>query len=159
MRIVLDSNVLVRAAKKRAKDKRDSPACEVLSLVRSVPHVLVLSDFLLTELERVLHYPRVRQIHQLSEEEIQTFVRELDALAHVENVAKEGTEPAISTDPKDNPIIQTAIAGRADILCTLDWHIRNRKVRAYCRTHGVRIFTDVGLLRVLRREQRRKGQS
>jgi predicted nucleic acid-binding protein len=29
----------------------------------------------------------------------------------------------VSTDPDDNPIVAAALAGRADVLCTLDRHL------------------------------------
>ena len=150
MRIVLDANVLVRAT-----PRSTGPAREVLKHIRSGPHFLVLSDFILAELGRALQYPRVRALFEppLALAQIQAFLEELrgvnpagtlDTLAAEEVVA-------VSKDPDDDPVIQTAVAGRADVLCTLDRHIRrSRKVREYCAKHGIRIMTDVELLRVLR---------
>jgi predicted nucleic acid-binding protein len=65
VRAVLDSNILARAAKPSA-----GPAHEVLARVRALPHCLIVSPFLLNELERVLNYPRLRALHGLSQEEI-----------------------------------------------------------------------------------------
>lgn len=154
MRVVLDTGVLVRAAKKTEKGKRGSPAREVLRLIRSGSHVLVLSDFLLTELNRVLYYPRVRRLHCLTEEEMRTYVAELDKIGQVEKVPAVVRED-ISTDPDDNPIIQTAIQGKADILCAVDRHIRHKRVQTYCAAHGVRVLTDLELLRLLRETEGR----
>ena len=69
MRVLLDTNVLVRAAK-----PTDNPARKLLRILRRDPHVLLVSPFLLEEVERVLRYPRVRQLHGLDEAEIQAFV-------------------------------------------------------------------------------------
>ena len=52
----------------------------------------------------------------------------------------------MSADPDDDPIIKTAINGMADVLCTLDRHLRNKGVRAYCAQHGIVVLTDVELL-------------
>lgn len=54
MRVLLDTNVLVSAI-----TRRDGPARELTRLMTG-PHVLVTSAFLLSELQRVLAYPRVR---------------------------------------------------------------------------------------------------
>lgn len=62
MRIVLDTNILVRA---NAKAK--GPARELLLLiVSSREHVLLLSPFLLKELERVFGYSRSQSLANVS---------------------------------------------------------------------------------------------
>jgi predicted nucleic acid-binding protein len=63
MRIVLDTNILVRASAKAR-----GPARELLQLIVASPrHVLLLSPFLLQELERVLSYERIRTLSKLTE--------------------------------------------------------------------------------------------
>jgi predicted nucleic acid-binding protein len=47
MRVLLDTNVLVRAAKGLA-----GPPGALLALLRVEPHILIASPFLLTELDR-----------------------------------------------------------------------------------------------------------
>jgi hypothetical protein len=46
--------------------------------------------------------------------------------------------PAIISDPDDDPILQTAIVGRADILCTRDEAFRHEVVGRVCAANGVR---------------------
>ena len=66
MRIVLDTNILVRA-----NGRATGPARELLLLiVRSPGHTLPLSPFLLNELERVFSYDRVRRVTRLNEDEV-----------------------------------------------------------------------------------------
>jgi predicted nucleic acid-binding protein len=56
MRIVLDTNILVRA-----NAKAQGLARQLLQLIVDSPeHALLLSPFLLQEVERVLDYDRVR---------------------------------------------------------------------------------------------------
>ena len=61
MRVILDTNVLVRTAKPH------SPARELLALIKAGPHLLVASPFLLRELERVMIYDRVRAARSVAD--------------------------------------------------------------------------------------------
>ncbi len=145
MRAVLDTNVLVRATKNAT-----GPARELLQQFDTDQHVLIGSNAILVELLRVLDYPRVRAMHRLSEEECQEFVQSLHDAAEVVALPAAPTD-AISPDPDDDPVIHTAIHGKADVLCTLDRHLRRQDVQEYCQYHGIQIMTDVELLEQLRR--------
>ena len=75
MRIVLDTNILVRA-----NAKARGPARELLQVIVASPdHVLLLSPFLLQELERVFSYERVRESSKLTDEEIAEYLSYLRA--------------------------------------------------------------------------------
>jgi predicted nucleic acid-binding protein len=67
--------------------------------------------------------------------------------------------PVISTpvvsDPDDDPILQTAIAGHADVLCTRDEAFRHEVVGRVCNAHGIRILDDITLMQELRRQATR----
>ena len=65
MRVVLDSNILARAAHNPA-----GPAGELLNRLCTAEHVLIVSPFILDELDRVLRYPRLRPLHGLSDNAI-----------------------------------------------------------------------------------------
>ena len=70
MRIVLDTNILVRA-----NAKASGPARELLEIIAtSANHTLLLSPFLLDELERVFSYERIRISSRLTEEEIAEYL-------------------------------------------------------------------------------------
>jgi len=58
---------------------------------------------------------------------------------------------AIVSDPDDDPILQTAIAGHADVLCTRDEAFRHEIVGRMCQAHGIRVLDDITLMRELRR--------
>jgi hypothetical protein len=105
---------------------------------------------LLNELERVLNYPRLRALHGLSQEEIRTFVETLYQLAEVVQPPAGTTAEPISRDPDDNPILQTAVLGGANALCTLDRHFRDPGVLQYCAQHGIQVMSDLDLLQSLR---------
>jgi len=150
MRIVLDTNILVRA-----NAKARGPARELLQLIAASPnHTLLLSPFLLQELERVFDYKRVRVSSKLTDEEIAEYLSYLRA-KDVSEVVFPGPAPrAVPSDPDDDPVVHTAVIGRADVLCTLNRDFYNPSVRDYCRERGVLISNDIDLLRLLRGRNR-----
>ncbi len=118
MRIVLDTNILVRA---NAKAK--GPARELLQVIVNSPeHVLLLSPFLLMELERVLSYDRVRAVVKLNDEEMAEYLSYLRAEAVSEIVFTGPAPSVVPSDPDDDPVVHTAVIGRADLLRTLNRH-------------------------------------
>ena len=144
MRVLLDSNILARAT-----PGRSGAATVLLSLIRP-PHLLILSPFLLVELSRVLRYDRVRALHGLDDDAIDAYVLALQQNAFVVDVPSLTSPEIVPHDPDDDPIVATAIIGKADVLCTLDRHIRDVSVKKYCAEHGISVLTDVELLRQLK---------
>src|SRR5688572_8252152 len=118
MRVVLDTNVLVRAV------RSESPAAEVLRQLLAAPHVLILSPFLLSELSRALRYERLRARHGLTEGGIDAYVRHVQAGSLMVTLRDQAVKEVVFGDPDDDPVIATAVVGRADVLCTLDRHFR-----------------------------------
>lgn len=140
MRVLLDTNVLVRAT-----GKASGPARAVFLRLLDPPHAIIASSYLLDELRRVLNYPRVQRMHGLTPEEASQFVRDVEAVAEVIDV------PAplpfqVGHDPDDDPIVAAAVCGRIDVLCTRDRHLRHPEVVAYCAQFNIRVLTDVELL-------------
>jgi len=143
MRITLDTAILVRT-----NARAEGPAKELLDLIQHRGDVLVLSAFLLAELERVLRYPRVQAIYHLDERDIREHVEYLESLAEI--VAPAEGPPIVLNDPNDDPVVYTAVAGLVDILCTLDADFYEPNVLAFCSRQRIRILPDVELLRLLR---------
>lgn len=145
MRIVLDTNILVRA----------NPNVSPLGLARDLlltivfgPHTLILSQAILVEVHRVLKYPHVQRRWPLTEEAIGNYISALKDAAFV--VELPGSSPAVVSDPDDDPILQTAVLGQADVLCTRDRAFEHELVREVCRVHAIRIVGDVALIEELR---------
>lgn len=147
MRATCDTNILVRAAVRPT-----GPARAVFIELLSDEHVLILSERIIAEVARVLRYERVRKQAELTDEEIDAFVADLRELGETVNVPNE--PPAVVSDPDDNMVVATAVAGRAEVICSLDRHILHPLVEAYCATFGIRVRTDVELLLELRGSQR-----
>ncbi len=149
MRVVLDTNILVRANPKAKGSARDL----FIELAESEEHTLILSPFLLDETERVLAYSRLQAIWPLTSDEIQQYTQALNGLSEI--VHPRSLSPVISKDPNDDPVIETAILGRADVLCTLDQDFYATEVVDLCRKHSIQIMTDADLLRHLRESEQK----
>ncbi len=70
-----------------------------------------------------------------------------------EVVAPRCETPVVLEDVDDDPIIYTAIAGKANVLCTLDVHFYGESVRSFCPRKGIAIMNDVALLHLIRSRQ------
>ncbi len=144
MRIVLDTNVLARAA-----SGPPGLANELVIACTQSPHDLVLSPFLISELSRVLRYERVRQVHGMADDAIEQYLLDLQSVALLV-LPPLNPPPVVSLDPLDDPIVATAVTGGAEVLCTLDKHLQKPDVVTYCRARGIDVLTDRELLARLR---------
>lgn len=145
MRIMCDTNVLVRAV--------ISPygaAADLLDIVVR-QHLHVTSIAVLGELYDVLRRERIRAIHGLDDAKIRRVLSRLFKLSVFVPLPTEA-QAVVPRDPKDNPIVVTAIAGQADVLCTLDRHLYDVAVVELCTAHGIRVMPDADLLTELRAE-------
>ncbi len=143
MRITLDSAILVRA-----NQRASGPAKALFHEILDRGHSLVLSGSVLEEVERVLHYPRLLNRFSLTEIEITQFFALLVTSAEI--VEADDTIAAPIRDPNDLHILQTAISGKVDYLCTLDEHFYEAKVVAFCSNWGIKVISDLDLLRLIR---------
>ncbi len=147
MRVVLDTNILARAA-----SPSQGPAREVLTRCTYDPHVMVLSAFIVSELNRVLRYDRVRKMHGLDEVGIERYIQVLQDVSVTVVIPDNYLTPIVPHDADDDPIIATAMVGHVDVLCTLDRHLLHPLVRSLGEEQGLRILTDTELLAILRSE-------
>jgi len=139
VRVVFDSNVLARA-----HHQATGPARRALLRTMAGPHTLILSAYLLAELERILTYPRLLQRSGMSQKDI---VQYLENLAVVSCLVGPAEVPAgLLRDPTDAPVLGTALAGGADYLCTRDADFFEEKVQRYCAKHGIKVLNEVELL-------------
>jgi putative PIN family toxin of toxin-antitoxin system len=143
MRITADTAILVRM-----NARATGPAKELLDTIQNCGAVLVLSRFLLLEAERVLKYPRMQAVYHLDDTAIRQPIEYLESFAELV-IPAEG-RPIVLRDPDDNPVIYTALAGGADVICTVDRHFYDPDVLAFCARHGIQTMTDIQLLHALR---------
>jgi putative PIN family toxin of toxin-antitoxin system len=144
MRIVLDTNILARAN----PHSKGVARALLLTIFESADHMLVLSPFLLRETERVLNYPRLQAIWPLTPHDIEQYTQALQDFAELVN-PRIGAR-LVPNDQEDDPVLETALSGRAHVLCTLDRHFQHRTVLKTCNKHDIQVLTDIELLSILR---------
>jgi len=116
VRVLIDSSVLVAAHISRA-----GVCAELLEDVL-MDHELVMSQFIIDELAR-----KLRDNFKFTEDEIAEVRRHL--LANCEMVSPVEVPSTACRDPNDLPVLGTAVAGRADVLITVDKDLLD--LRAY----------------------------
>jgi putative PIN family toxin of toxin-antitoxin system len=139
IRAVLDANVVVSAV----LSPRGIPA-RILDAWRAEAFDLVLSDAILTEISRVLRYPKIVKYHHWSEARLQAF---LDDFAHLAILTPgELTLTVITDDPPDNRYLECAVEGQAAYLISGDQLLLS--VGTY---QGISILTPRAFLKLLQR--------
>lgn len=145
MRVVLDTNVLVRAV-----SSPHGPAGELFDCLFLFPgHLLITSGELLVELSRTLAYERVKKLHGLDYEAMSRFVDMVESGSFVVSIP-ESIPRVVPADADDDVVIATAVAGAAEVICTRNKHLRHSDVFAYCAARSIRILDDLELLAELR---------
>ena len=127
MRVLLDTNILIGAL-----ITKGTPPDELYQAWLRGEFDLVTSEAQMAEIANVLARPRLQRFLSTEEseaivEEIRTRALGFDELPSVD----------LSLDPKDNPILATAIAGKADLIVSGD----KRHVLAPGAVGGIPIVT------------------
>ena len=113
MRVVLDANVLISAV----ISSKGSPAT-ILSYWREDKLELILSEAILQEVDRVMHYPRIQERYRLSEELIEQFL----LLLREGGILVE-PEEEVEADASDNRYLECALAGHSTYVVSGDRHL------------------------------------
>jgi len=143
VRVVLDTTILVRAGA--------SPhglARNLLLTLISAKHPLILSNEMLHELSTVLRYPRVMAIHGLPETKIYEFVEFLRESAEIIPLNPVFTAPI--RDVNDLIVLQTAVIGEADVICTRDQDFFQPPASEFLHKLGIAVMDDIALIKQLR---------
>jgi putative PIN family toxin of toxin-antitoxin system len=142
VKIVLDTSILVRA-----NEHALGLARELLMRVVN-EHRLILSNEMLHELALVLRYPRLQRFYGLPEEGVYDYVAFLRHSSEI--VTLNPLVVAPTRDVNDIVVMQTAIIGEADILCTRDQDFFERPAGQYLNRMGIAVMDDIGLMKRLR---------
>ena len=141
MRVVVDTNVLVRAVM-----RPHGTVGPVLLRLRHGDYTLLYAQALLEELLDVLNRPRIRHKYGLTEEDIETVVGLI--LLRGEAVVPEQRISACR-DPKDDKFLEVAVAGKADVIVSGD-----KDLLALHPFAGIPILPPAAFLRMLDAEKR-----
>lgn len=110
MRVVLDVNVLISAA--------ITPRGEARRILHQAEteYTLLLSDFILRQVEQVLGYPHIQSHYShMTKADIADYIAYLQETG---DLIIETTVVDASPDPEDNRILAAAVDGQADYLVT-----------------------------------------
>ena len=126
VRVVLDTNILIGAL-----ITKGTPPDSLYQAWLRDEFELVTSLAQLSEMARAIVRPRLRR-----------FVDVDEAAAIVKNIGARAVVPRglpvvdLSPDPSDNPILATAIAGKADLLVSCVVNSRDKSRRIFRRRQG-----------------------
>jgi putative PIN family toxin of toxin-antitoxin system len=145
VRVLLDANILVRA-----NERSYGPARKLLLDLVAHRHIILTSAEILIELTRVLRYPRIQALFGLSEEQIYDYLQFLKSVCVIVpgNLGVGRRFPI--RDASDAPVLQTAVAGEADLICTLDSDFYTPEVTSFCDMMGITVLDDLSLIERLR---------
>jgi putative PIN family toxin of toxin-antitoxin system len=143
VKIVLDTTILVRA-----HEHSNGLARELLLNMVAGKHTLLLSNEMLHELAKVLRYPRLQAFYDLPENLVFEYVNFLRRSSEIVVLNPLVTAPI--RDVNDIIVMQTAIIGEADILCTKDDDFFEEPAREYLSRLGIAVLDDISLMHRLR---------
>lgn len=143
MLVVLDANVLLRAA-----IRPKGPARRLIRELAAARHYILVSEHILQTVVAKLALPRIRELSQQDPQAWDEFFLSLADVAL--RVTPAQGPPVVPGDPEDDLIVYTAVAGRADIICTWDQHLYQPEVLAFCQRRGIRVCRHIDLLEDLR---------
>ena len=121
IRVVLDANVIVSAI----LNPSGTPAAVFRALKKDESFLLLISDAILVELERVLLYPKLQKIHRKTPAQVKELIEELGELA-VWTPGQVVLE-VVEEDPSDNRYLECAVEGEAHFLVSGDRHLLSLK--------------------------------
>ena len=143
MKIVLDTTILVRA-----NERSYGLARELLLNVVESKHTLLLSNEMLHELAKVLRYPRLQAFYNLTENLVFDYVNFLRRASEIVDLNPLVAAPI--RDVNDIIVMQTAIIGEADVLCSKDADFFDETAREYLNKLGIAVLDDISLMHRLR---------
>ena len=108
MRVVLDTNILVSGLMHPA-----STPGRIIAAWSEAQFDVVSSHEQLTEIGRVLAYPKIRRILKWDDQRIEQFIKRL--YIRVEVTEPESTGVEALRDPDDAPILGALVAAEADL--------------------------------------------
>jgi putative PIN family toxin of toxin-antitoxin system len=114
--VVLDTNIVVS----RYLSPLGNPA-RLLTMWEQGVFELAVSEPILAEYQRVLAYPRIRDRHQMSDEEIAAVVDGFRSFAVL--VEPTVSRDVVQDDPSDNKFLECALAAGAEYVVSGDPHL------------------------------------
>ncbi|MHB8841138.1 MAG: putative toxin-antitoxin system toxin component, PIN family [Candidatus Aquicultor sp.] len=116
IKVCLDTNVFVSGI-----ISPSGAPFDVLEAWRNREFVLLTSDDIITEVSKVLHYPKIKSAFSLTDEEIEQYVSLIGQYS--QRTAGKLMVNVVTEDPSDNMFLVCAIEGKADFIISGDNHL------------------------------------
>ena len=138
--VVLDANQYVSALLKSR-----SNSAKIVKLVYEGHVELLISAPIISELRRVLAYPKLAKIHRRTPKDIERFIKKLEKIARL----TPGKLPiqAVKDDPTDDKYLVCAVEGGADFIVSGDRHLKDLR-----QFQGIRIVDPAAFLKIVSQE-------
>ena len=120
LRVVLDTNVIISGT----IVAHGTPA-QILDAWRKDDFIIIVSEPILREIEKVFHYPRIKERRCLTDRDIESVLQSLRRYGI--NTPSELKIEAIPEDPEDDKFIIAAVEGDADYIVSGDRHLKALK--------------------------------
>jgi len=135
IRAVLDANVFVSGILTEGAPRK------ILRAWRAGQFHLVASQAILSEIARVLRYPKLTRRHRWSETEIRAFMESLEALTIL--TPGELHLQVVAADPVDDRYLECAVEGDAACVVTGDRHLLDLNMYRKLETLSPREFMEL----------------
>jgi putative PIN family toxin of toxin-antitoxin system len=145
MRVVLDTNTVISRYLSPS-----GPPAHIFQYWEQGAFTLVVSEPILSEIERVFSYPRINKRLGLSDKEIAGIVAGFATFGEL--VTPQQRLHVVEADPDDDMLVECAVEGKADYLVSGNDHLLD--IKEY---QGIQILTPAEFVLVLEREARRKA--
>lgn len=113
LKVVIDVNLFVSGV----ISKKGNPA-RLLELWRNSAFLAIISEQMLKDIKRALHYPHIKNKYSLKDEEIEQAVDTIEKFAIV--VPDVINLDVIKEDPDDNKVLACALVAKADCIVSGD---------------------------------------
>ncbi|MBI4595456.1 MAG: putative toxin-antitoxin system toxin component, PIN family [Candidatus Tectomicrobia bacterium] len=120
VKAVIDTSVMVSVA-----FAKEGLARELRDRIADGTFTLIISKEIMTELYRVLHYPRILEQFQPSKDDMEEFIGLIMEKAQITTGSY--SLHKIEDDPTDDIFLACALEASADYIVSRDPHLRNLK--------------------------------
>ena len=139
-----DTNIFVRTV-----IRRDNLPNHLLSLWREKRFVLVLSQPIIDEVEKVLLRRKLRLKYQYTLTEVSNLLE----LLRLANIVEVNTDLELCRDPKDNMLIDCAVSGRVQFLVSYDKDlVDDAELKRALFEFGVEVIEPPNFLKEIQKE-------
>jgi len=137
LKVVLDTNVIVSGV------ITDSGApFDIIRRWRNGEFAIVVSEPILQEIDKVLHYPKIKNKRRLTDQNIGNVLKQLRNYSI--NTPSDVNLEVVPEDPADDKFISVAVEAEADYIISGDRHLKD--LNSY---RGIRILSPNEFIRML----------